>query len=178
MSTTLAETAVESLGAATLAGIVDSIASRPAGWQPLVVDATDERAARLLLRDDEVEVWVISWGPAHDTGLHDHGASAAAFAVVEGELVEQRLGPDGPRSRHLTPDAAASTVPAGVLHRVHNSPAGTRAASIHAYSPPLRELGNYRVAHDGTLERVAQSSEIMLVPLDPAAPDIARGGRR
>lgn len=164
---TAVSTLVRPLSESALSGVVSSIASRPEQWRPLVAPTEDGRVARLLSRDDELEVWVISWGPGHDTGLHDHGPSSAAFIVVEGALAEQRLIGD---RRVAAPaivrrDDAAVRVAPGVAHRVIHAGRGP-AVSLHAYSPPLDELGVYRLDQDRVIERVLQSSEEMLEPLD------------
>ena len=50
-----------------------------------------ERTYVLLHRDEEVELYVVCWMPGHDTGFHDHDASAAAITVVDGAVSEERL---------------------------------------------------------------------------------------
>lgn len=153
------------LPTATLAGIVHSIVSRPGVWRPLAVEPETERVARLLMRDEQLEVWVISWGSGHDTGFHDHGGSVAAVAVAAGGLVEERLRLDGPPvARTLRAGDPPIPVPAEHVHRVHH-PGSTTAVSVHAYSPPLSDLGAYRVGRAGVLERITRPSSTMLEPL-------------
>ena len=41
--------------------------------------------------DDDVNAWVICWSEDQDTGFHDHDNSAAAIAVISGQLREERL---------------------------------------------------------------------------------------
>ena len=48
----------------------------------------DERWHVRLLRDDRVDVWLISWTTDQGTQLHDHGGSLGAYTVVTGELSE------------------------------------------------------------------------------------------
>jgi predicted metal-dependent enzyme (double-stranded beta helix superfamily) len=92
--------------------------------------------------------------PGHDTGFHDHDGSAGAVAVLEGEVVEQRL-------RVLADPATAVYGPGQVLefgpddiHRVlHHGSAP--AVTIHAYSPALRRMGAYVVDEHGRLLRRA-----------------------
>src|SRR3954462_12115276 len=112
------------------------IAADPTRWRPLVRADTSARHFEQLWRDDHVDVWVITWASGNDTGFHDHDVSRGAVAVVEGEVVEERLVFGGaPRElRHRageTFDFDASHV-----HRMHQD-AAARAVSIHAYSPPL-----------------------------------------
>jgi mannose-6-phosphate isomerase-like protein (cupin superfamily) len=129
-----------SLDATDLAALVADVASRPAEWQAEVRFGADARWWTRLRRDELVDVWLLTW--VYDTGsdLHDHGPSAGAFTVVVGELEEVR--PDGP-DHELVPTTLRAgdvrQVERGVVHDVR-SPSTLPAVSIHAYSPPLREM--------------------------------------
>jgi hypothetical protein len=151
-----------------LRDLVSRIAADPQQWRPLVRFDTAERHFAQLWRDDQVDVWVISWANGNDTGFHDHDVSSGAVAVVEGELVEERLVVGGaPRVlRHRageTFDFDASHV-----HRMHQD-AAVPAVSIHAYSPPLWRMGTYVVEPDGTLRRQSISYAEELRPVEAAA---------
>jgi hypothetical protein len=151
-----------------LRDLVSRIAADPQQWRPLVRCDTAERHFAQLWRDDQVDVWVISWANGNDTGFHDHDVSSGAVAVVEGELVEERLVVGGaPRVlRHRageTFDFDASHV-----HRMHQD-AAVPAVSIHAYSPPLWRMGTYVVEPDGTLRRQSISYAEELRPVEAAA---------
>jgi len=151
-----------------LRDLVSRIAADPQQWRPLVRFDTAERHFEQLWRDDQVDVWVISWANGNDTGFHDHDVSSGAVAVVEGELVEERLVVGGaPRVlRHRageTFDFDASHV-----HRMHQD-AAVPAVSIHAYSPPLWRMGTYVVEPDGTLRRQSISYAEELRPVEAAA---------
>ena len=128
---------------------------------------TPERHFEQLWRDDHVDVWVITWTNGNDTGFHDHDVSSGAVAVVEGELIEERLVIGGaPRRLHHrageTFDFDASHV-----HRMHQDSAAP-AVSIHAYSPPLWRMGAYSVELDGTLRRQSISYAEELRPVAAA----------
>src|SRR5689334_20321814 len=79
-------------------------------WQSQVRYDTRERWFAPLAVDDltdhvALEAWLLSWVPGQRTGLHDHGGSAGAFAVVRGVLSEATIQtPAGaaPRLRHQT----------------------------------------------------------------------------
>jgi predicted metal-dependent enzyme (double-stranded beta helix superfamily) len=151
-----------------LRDLVSRIAADPQQWRPLVCFDTAERHFEQLWRDDQVDVWVISWANGNDTGFHDHDVSSGAVAVVEGELVEERLVVGGPPRvlRHRagnTFDFDASHV-----HRMHQD-AAAPAVSIHAYSPPLWRMGTYVVEPDGTLRRQSISYAEELRPVETAA---------
>jgi hypothetical protein len=89
-------------------------------------------------------------------------------AVVEGELVEERLVVGGPPRvrRHRAGDVFDFN--ASHVHRMRQD-ADTPAVSIHAYSPPLWRMGTYVVGPDGTLERRSISYAEELRPGEAAA---------
>ena len=95
------------------------------------------------LHDDlsHAQVWLLSWRPGQGTGLHDHGGSAGAFAVVRGTLHE-RVG-----ARKGTAELSAGRVRHFGPHHVHQvSNTGTQAAvSVHVYTPRLTVMNTYRV---------------------------------
>jgi predicted metal-dependent enzyme (double-stranded beta helix superfamily) len=97
--------------------------------------------ARLALTE-EVEVWLLSWLPGQHTAPHDHGGASGAFSVVLGSLSEtyRYPGADVARRSHATGDAIGFG--AGRAHQVWNT-GREKAASVHAYSPPLVPTREY-----------------------------------
>ncbi|MBF6174770.1 cysteine dioxygenase [Nocardia blacklockiae] len=109
-------------------------------------DAGQRWWARLALTMG-VEVWLLSWAPGQGTEPHDHGGASGAFTVTVGELAEKYRHAGGP-----VQDArwvAGQTVAFGPqrAHQLHNRSARP-AASVHAYSPPLRPVREYRELTD------------------------------
>ena len=152
-----------------LTDLVARIATDPEQWQGLVRRGTaSERHFEQLWRDGHVDVWVITWTNGNDTGFHDHDLSRGAVAVVEGELIEERMVLSGEpiRFHHRAGDVFAFD--ASHVHRMHQD-SGTRAVSIHAYSPPLWRMGSYAVAADGTLRRQSVSYAEELRPAQVTA---------
>ncbi|MBV8999078.1 MAG: cysteine dioxygenase family protein [Solirubrobacterales bacterium] len=142
-----------------VAGLFDA----PERWQHAVRHASDMRVYQQIWDDDDVNAWLICWSVDQDTGFHDHDESAAAIAVISGQVREDRLRLGrAPRSRVLGP-GSIFTVPAVAIHRVLH--AGTApAVTLHAYSPPLIRTGAYRIGADGELERELRSAEEELRP--------------
>jgi mannose-6-phosphate isomerase-like protein (cupin superfamily) len=137
------------------------LARSPEQWRHHVRHADDVRVYAQIWDDEHVNAWVICWNHDQDTGFHDHDESAAGIAVVSGRVREDRLTLSGqPLSREIGP-GTTFTLPPVAIHRVLH--AGTEpAVTIHAYSPPLRRTGAYRVGEDGVLERESQPFEVEL----------------
>jgi predicted metal-dependent enzyme (double-stranded beta helix superfamily) len=148
--------------------LVARIAADPERWRALVRRDSDERHFEQLWRDDHVDVWVISWASGNDTGFHDHDVSRGAVAVVEGELIEERLVLGGAPRRLRHRAGEAFDFDAAHVHRMRQDSA-TPAVSIHAYSPPLWRMGSYTVGADGTLRRQSISYAEELRPVEDAA---------
>jgi hypothetical protein len=151
-----------------LRDLVRAIAADPEQWRPLVRRDAVARHFEELCSDEHVGVWVITWASGNDTGFHDHDVSCGAVAVVEGEVVEERLVVGGaPRElRHHAGEAF--DFDASHVHRMRHDDA-TMAVSIHAYSPPLSRMGAYAVEPDGTLRRRSISYAEELRPAEAAA---------
>jgi predicted metal-dependent enzyme (double-stranded beta helix superfamily) len=135
-----------------LATLVTRISARPDLWQPLVVVDPERRRYELLYDDDQVDIWVLSWMPGQKTGFHDHDRSSVALICAQGELDEGSLAL-GLRADpvRMTP-GVVRTGPGGYIHSVSHV-AGGPAISIHAYSPPLICVGQYKVDPQGRLRR-------------------------
>ncbi len=137
------------------------LATEPESWRRYVRHDSGARVYEEIWNDGDVNAWVICWSEDQDTGFHDHDESAAAIAVVSGAVREDRLTLSGPpRSREFAA-GETFTVPPVAIHRVLHAGDGP-AVTIHAYSPPLRRTGAYRVGTDGELERESQPFEVEL----------------
>ena len=140
------------LTAAELERLVACIADRPDLWQPLVVVDRHRRRYELLYEDDRVDIWVLSWMPGQRTGFHDHDRSDVALICAQGELDEGSLAIEAEAETVRMTPGASRVGPAGYIHAVAHR-AGEPAVSIHAYSPPLACVGQYRRQPDGRLRR-------------------------
>ena len=149
--------------------LVTRIAADRDAWRELVNLDIEHRHYAQLWRDDHIDVWVISWMNGHDTGFHDHDVSRGAVAVVEGELVEERLTIGGPPRRSSYRAGTSFHFDASHVHRMHQAGGGP-AISIHAYSPPLWRLGAYAIESDGALRRtsISYAEELRPAVIDAA----------
>ncbi|KWW97253.1 Cysteine dioxygenase type I [Carbonactinospora thermoautotrophica] len=132
---------------AWLARQASQIAARPQDWWHLVEFTRDRRWYRLLRREPESEVWLLSWLPGQRTGLHDHGGAFGVFALAVGALTErsfdQHADRRGGRLRELT--VRTDQVRVFGPHHVHDlgNESAAPAVSVHVYSPALTEMRRY-----------------------------------
>ena len=150
--------AVVPLDRARLGRIVAAVAADPDRWRgPVRFDEARRWFRRLELADD-YEVWLLSWLPGQNTGFHDHGRAAGAFAVAQGRVQERTV--DGPgRVRHRTYAAGrVRSFGSRHVHDVGNAFAGP-AVTVHAYSPPLTAMRRYELTTSGLVHVTTERAE-------------------
>lgn len=96
------------------------------------------------------ELLVMTWLPGQASVPHDHSRSICAMQVVQGEAVEScyHVNPDGyvdlQYEKAIGPGEVLAAQDAGV-HSVRNASAdGDPLVTIHLYSPPLRDIRQFR----------------------------------
>jgi len=149
------------LAEADLAALVARVAADSTLWRPLTLADPHRRRYRLVYEDERLDLWTLSWMPGQGTGFHDHGLSAVALTAVEGSVRERRITAAGTRAEVMRP-GDTRTGRAGYIHAVEHHD-GAPAVTIHAYSPPLLQVGQYRATADGTLSREPQHGRQELV---------------
>jgi predicted metal-dependent enzyme (double-stranded beta helix superfamily) len=132
--------------------LVRRIADREDLWRPLIVIDRDHRRYELLYEDHRIDVWVLSWMPGQRTGFHDHDVSDVGLICVQGVLEEGMLAIGAEATSIEMRRGVSRRGPGGYIHSVAHRD-GEPAVSIHAYSPPLLVVGQYRVDDDGRLRR-------------------------
>lgn len=152
-----------------LCELVRAYAAREHIWRPHVLHDPDRRIFTRLWHDDHVTAWLICWMDGQDTGLHDHGESSGAVAVLDGAVREERLRPGHVSlSRTLRAGQTFDFDPK-VIHRVSHPGDGVPAVTLHAYSPPLREMGAYVPVGPGSFERRFVPEDVELRVGQPAS---------
>ena len=147
----------ENLTRAELAALAVEIGGEPRLWADRVRHDPDTRNFTQLYRDTNLDVWLICWLNAQDTGYHDHDLSSGAVYVCEGELCEDYFYRDAEGWIHVrTRPRAAGEVfhfDAASIHGMRHA-GGPPATSIHVYSPALWRMGHYEPG-EGGLRRVS-----------------------
>jgi Cysteine dioxygenase type I len=140
-----------------LSRLVVELSSEPGFWRHLVRHDPNTRSFHQLYRDPHLDVWLICWLNAQDTGYHDHDISSGAVYVVEGTLYEDHFGRDSDgwiREKTLAhPAGSVFDFDSSYIHGVRHS-SGPPATSIHAYSPALWRMGHYEPDDNGAVRRV------------------------
>jgi predicted metal-dependent enzyme (double-stranded beta helix superfamily) len=151
-----------------LRAVVTDLARRPELWHEHVAHDPHQRRFSRLRIDDEIEVWLICWMSGQDTGLHDHGDSRGAVAVVRGSVHEERY--VNRTLAHELEFAAGETLTFSptVIHRVRHS-GDEPAVTLHAYSPPLSGSSAYGIDRDGRWRGVSVADDEELRPVSPSA---------
>jgi mannose-6-phosphate isomerase-like protein (cupin superfamily) len=137
---------------------VEGLAAAPELWREHVRHSEQGRVYEQIWDDELVNAWLICWSEDQDTGFHDHDRSEAAIRVIEGHIREDRLRLGSDPGSRVIGAGRTVVVPAVAIHRVLHAGTGP-AVTIHAYSPPLRQTGAYRVGPGGALERASVSYE-------------------
>jgi hypothetical protein len=150
-------------GPTRLYHLARQLADRNDLWAPHVRFAQESRWSVRVAVTSEYEAWLLTWLPGQSTGLHDHGGSAGAFAVLEGIVEESTLAPA--YSPRLTRPAALvhRTLSAGrvrafgpdYVHDVTNT-GQVPAVSLHVYAPALDTMRRFVLDDDGRPQVVAR----------------------
>ncbi|BCY09936.1 cysteine dioxygenase family protein [Actinoplanes sp. L3-i22] len=143
---------------------VAELAARPELWEDLVRHDTGKRHYASLYRDGDIDVWVLCWNVADDTGWHDHDVSSGAVAVVRGAVTEANPRIGGEPATRVVPAGRSFAFGPDHIHRMGGSVDGS--VTLHAYSPPLWRMGQYSISGDGVLRRQAVSYADELRPID------------
>ena len=130
-----------------------------ARFAPLAEPRPGERTSVRVRRYETHDIWLIRWGAGSRTELHDHGGSAGALYVVEGELVEHRANPAGVGRpiRRVLHELEDRAMPSSHIHEIANE-SSTVTASVHVYSPPLESMQHFELADDFNLRLVRRET--------------------
>jgi predicted metal-dependent enzyme (double-stranded beta helix superfamily) len=120
------------------------------------------RDYRLIYENEFTDVWALSWLPGQTTGFHDHDLSSVGITVAQGSVREWHLHLGAQPTDHVMSAGDSQEGPAGYIHQVAHE-AGSPAVSLHAYSPPLAWVGQYR-EQGGRMLRLREPGRKRLLP--------------
>jgi predicted metal-dependent enzyme (double-stranded beta helix superfamily) len=129
----------EPLPAHVLADIAGGFAAATPLWEAVVRHDPDGRQPVRLLATERYEVWVIGWTTGQNVRVHDHGDSAGAFVVTDGELTEVLPSGGGGVVERTLEAGRLRHLALGTVHDVVNR-SHEPATSIHVYSPPITSM--------------------------------------
>lgn len=142
---------------AELEGIVRRLSRETHAARELDRDSSEREGVRIHSTHD-FDAWLLRWPPGTRVNPHDHGDSAGAFTVLEGELIELRWHASIPECRLVTVGDVVS-IASGVVHDVVAT--NRVACSIHAYSPPLQTMSFYEVPSPAPQSHGGWSSDLV-----------------
>ena len=142
----------ENLTLAQLSALAFALGNERHLWEGRVRHDPDSRFFDHLYRDANLDVWLICWLNAQDTGYHDHDVSSGAVYVCEGTLQEDYFYADAEGWISVkTRTRAAGEVfdfDNASIHGLRHA-GGPSATSIHFYSPALWRMGHYEPGEGG-----------------------------
>ncbi|MDQ2983865.1 MAG: cysteine dioxygenase family protein [Actinomycetota bacterium] len=141
-----------------LTQLATDLGREPRLWQHLVRHDPEERYFTQLHRDVHLDVWLICWLNAQDTGFHDHDLSSGAVYIADGALAEDRFHFEGDDIRLTERLRGAGDVfdfDAAYIHRMRHVGDDLPVTSVHCYSPALWRMGYYEPDAAGDLCRTS-----------------------
>jgi cysteine dioxygenase len=127
----------------------------------------------LVRRGRAYEALLLCWKSGQRSAIHDHRSSSCGVLVVKGTATETVF----KRSAEgwIIPAGTAELPAGGVCgsndmdtHQISNlQPGGAELITLHIYSPPLREVGQYSL-EDNSVELVR--NDVNTGPIEVAAP--------
>ena len=163
------------LSIAALRVIVAGLSRVRATVPPTDDDLTSARSLRLMATTF-YDVWLITWPDGSELGAHDHGGSRGLLQVLDGELTEtfsDLVERTTPRSRVLCPGDVTAERPSFV-HELRNR-SGADTTTLHAYSPPLADIGFFNLGEPGDL-RPLWTSKVADRPPQASTKDMVLAG--
>jgi hypothetical protein len=142
----------ENLTREQLSALAFALGNEQTFWSELVRHDPDTRYFHHLYRDTNLDIWLICWLDAQDTGYHDHDLSSGAVYVCEGSLCEDYFYRDAEgwisvRSR-TRQGGTVFDFDGSSIHGMRHA-GGPPATSIHVYSPALWRMGYYEPGEGG-----------------------------
>ena len=94
----------------------------------------------LVFRNDNLEIYIITWIPGASTRIHDHPEKGCLLKVLQGELTETEYTKDDldinyKNTKTLKKDDIGFQISNVILHKINNNTPDI-SVSLHIYSKP------------------------------------------
>jgi len=111
-------------------------------WKSYITECEDNYIKKLVFRNEDYELFIVSWMPRKGSSIHDHSKNGCLFKILRGELIEERYSMNEIKLESSTlfnENNIGYIENEEGLHRMLNK-TDEIVVSLHLYSPP-----NYKI---------------------------------
>lgn len=147
----------EPIPADRLQELLDKLEFREADFGPALRFHADRYQRNRLRKTDHYEALLLCFEAGQRTPIHDHSGSACGVKVCLGTGTETLFEstPEGwlyaTQSQALPTGGVVASVDRDIHQLSNLQPDRQRLATLHIYSPPLGEVGNYSISDNSKI---------------------------
>ena len=113
-------------------------------WKSYITECEENYIKKLVFRNEDYELFVVSWMPGKGSTIHDHSKNGCLFKILRGELIEERYSNEIKleNSTLFNGNNIGYIENEEGLHRMLNK-TDKIVVSLHLYSPPNYKIKSY-----------------------------------
>lgn len=113
-------------------------------WKSYITECEENYIKKLVFRNEDYELFVVSWMPGKGSTIHDHSKNGCLFKILRGELIEERYSNEIKleNSTLFNGNNIGYIENEEGLHRMLNK-TDEIVVSLHLYSPPNYKIKSY-----------------------------------
>jgi cysteine dioxygenase len=114
-------------------------------WKEYIEKCEGDYIKKLVFRNKDYELFVVSWMPKSGSTIHDHSKNGCLFKILRGELIEERYSMNDIKlesSNLFKKDDIGYIENEEGLHRMINKTENI-VVSLHLYSPSNYKIKSY-----------------------------------
>jgi len=113
-------------------------------WKSYITECEENYIKKLVFRNEDYELFVVSWMPGKGSTIHDHSKNGCLFKILRGELIEERYSNEIKleNSTLFNGNDIGYIENEEGLHRMLNK-TDEIVVSLHLYSPPNYKIKSY-----------------------------------
>ena len=113
-------------------------------WKSYITECEENYIKQLVFRNEDYELFVVSWMPGKGSTIHDHSKNIYLFKILRGELIEERYSNEIKleNSTLFNGNDIGYIENEEGLHRMLNK-TDEIVVSLHLYSPPNYKIKSY-----------------------------------